>query len=327
MPETTPSQGRPLELTELLTLLLEVSEQLSSTLDLDNPGDRIYAEMRRLFDAENFFIARFSSERQQVLLDLEVLGGQRRPRRSRPLENGLIEYILRTRKPLLVREEFREEMHRLNVQAMENVGCFCGVPVVLYDRAVGVMAVFSREEKAFDETHLELMMALASSAGIALEKMTWGSWTPHKFKMAVSACPRNCAEATIKDFGVVGIEGAWELHIGGNGGLKVRVTDLLCRVKTDAEVFEYCGAFMQLYREQARYLERTAPWVERVGLPYIKQHVVDDAASRQALYARFIAAQRVAQQDPWAVRAKEEHRLEFVPMQPVTAVLPQAARV
>ena len=150
--------------------------------------------------------------------------------------------------------------------------------------------------------------------GIDLEKLSWGSWTPHKFKMAVSGCPRNCAEATIKDFGVVGIEGAWELHIGGNGGIKVRVTDLLCRVESDAEVMEYASAFMQIYREQARYLERTAPWVERVGLPYVKQQIVEDAANRTLLYQRFIESQQRAQQDPWAERSTPEHRLEFVSM-------------
>jgi nitrite reductase (NADH) large subunit len=150
--------------------------------------------------------------------------------------------------------------------------------------------------------------------GIELEKMSWGSWTPHKFKMAVSGCPRNCAEATIKDFGVVGIDGAWELHVGGNGGIKVRVTDLLCRVTSDAEVLEYAGAFMQLYREEARYLERTAPWVERVGLPHIKQQIVEDTANRLALYQRFLASQQVSQDDPWAERAAPEHRLEFVPV-------------
>jgi nitrite reductase (NADH) large subunit len=152
--------------------------------------------------------------------------------------------------------------------------------------------------------------------GIDLEKMTWGSWTPHKFKMAVSGCPRNCAEATIKDFGVVGIEGAWELHIGGNGGLKVRVTDLLCRVKTEAEVLEYAGAFMQLYREEARYLERTAPWVERVGLPYVKERIIADSDGRKALYARFLDSQEQSQQDPWRTMQSTEARVEFVPMKP-----------
>ncbi|MES9935446.1 MAG: nitrite reductase large subunit NirB [Sedimenticola sp.] len=153
--------------------------------------------------------------------------------------------------------------------------------------------------------------------GIDLEKMTWGSWTPHKYKMAVSGCPRNCAEATIKDFGVVGIDGAWELHVGGNGGLKVRVTDLLCRVKTEAEVLEYAGAFMQLYREEARYLERTAPWVERVGLPYVKEQIVENGENRTALYARFIESQKYSQDDPWKSKQAIEERLEFVAMKPV----------
>ncbi len=155
----------------------------------------------------------------------------------------------------------------------------------------------------------------AIDMGIRLEKMTWGSWTPHKYKMAVSGCPRNCAEATIKDFGVVGIDGAWELHVGGNGGLKVRVTDMLCRVKTEEEVLEYAGAFMQLYREEARYLERTAPWVERVGLPYVSARVVEDADNRRALYARFLASQKHAQDDPWEKNRAPEQRLEYVPMQ------------
>jgi len=150
--------------------------------------------------------------------------------------------------------------------------------------------------------------------GIDLEKFSWGSWTPHKFKMAVSGCPRNCAEATIKDFGVVAVDSGWELHIGGNGGVKVRVTDLLCRVKTAQEVLEYCGAFMQLYREQARYLERTAPWIERVGLDYVKQQMVEDAANRAALYQRFVESQRIAQHDPWAERTTEARRSEFAPL-------------
>jgi nitrite reductase (NADH) large subunit len=141
------------------------------------------------------------------------------------------------------------------------------------------------------------------SMGVKLEKMTWGSWTPHKFKMAVSGCPRNCAEATIKDFGVVAVDSGWELHVGGNGGIHVRATDLLCKVETEAEVIEYCGAFMQLYREEARYLERTAPWIERVGLDYVKQRVVDDAENRKALHARFQFSQVFSQTDPWEERA------------------------
>ncbi|MFZ5594881.1 MAG: nitrite reductase large subunit NirB [Pseudomonadota bacterium] len=160
----------------------------------------------------------------------------------------------------------------------------------------------------------------STGLGVKLERRTWGSWMPHKFKMAVSGCPRNCAEATIKDFGVVCVDSGYELHIGGNGGVKVRATDLLCKVTTEAEVDEYCCAFTQLYREEAHYLERTAPWIERVGLEYVKQRVVEDEVGRKALYNRFIESQKYAQVDPWAERvshAVEQH--EFVPLKKVAA--------
>ena len=154
----------------------------------------------------------------------------------------------------------------------------------------------------------------STGLGIQLEQMTWGSWTPHKFKMAVSGCPRNCAEATIKDLGIVCVDSGYELHIGGNGGVKVRATDFLCKVDTEAEVFEYTGAFMQLYREEARYLERTAPWVERVGLTHVKACLVEDAEQRKALHARFLESQRHAQHDPWKARAEGVDAHEFTPM-------------
>ncbi|MFV1998104.1 MAG: nitrite reductase large subunit NirB [Acidiferrobacterales bacterium] len=159
-----------------------------------------------------------------------------------------------------------------------------------------------------DSTHL----------GVELEKMTWGSWTPHKFKMAASGCPRNCAEATIKDFGVVCVDSGYELHVGGNGGVKVRATDFLCSVKTEQEVLEYSAAFMQIYREQAHYLERTAPWVERIGLTYIKEQIVEDESNRKALAERFLSSQKYAQADPWTERAKGVDKHEFVPLKKVS---------
>ncbi len=158
----------------------------------------------------------------------------------------------------------------------------------------------------------------STAMGIAIEKMCWGAWTPHKVKMAVSGCPRNCAEATIKDFGVVAVESGWELHIGGNGGVKVRATDLLTKVATSQEVLEYCGAFLQLYREEAHYLERTAPWVERVGLTYIKQRLIEDSDGRRALHRRFLESQRYAQVDPWAERANDGVDVhEFTPLKEI----------
>ena len=154
----------------------------------------------------------------------------------------------------------------------------------------------------------------STGLGVRLEELTWGSWMPHKFKLAVSGCPRNCAEATIKDFGVVCVDSGYELHIGGNGGIKVRVTDLLCKVETEEQVLEYCGAFIQMYREEAHYLERTAPWVERVGLSSIKQRLLEDKAEREALYGRFRLSQEYAQIDPWKARAEGASAHEFTPL-------------
>ncbi|HWO99881.1 MAG TPA: nitrite reductase large subunit NirB [Methylococcus sp.] len=154
----------------------------------------------------------------------------------------------------------------------------------------------------------------STTMGIDLEKMTWGSWTPAKVKMAVSGCPRNCAEATIKDLGVVAVDSGWEIHVGGNGGVKVRATDFLCKVETDEEVKEYVAAYLQLYREEAHYLERTAHWIERVGLAYVKKRLVEDPAGRHALRDRFLESQRSAQVDPWAERAQGAERHEFEPV-------------
>ncbi|MDP9086584.1 MAG: nitrite reductase large subunit NirB, partial [Pseudomonadota bacterium] len=148
----------------------------------------------------------------------------------------------------------------------------------------------------------------STGLGIKIERMTWGSWMPHKFKIAVSGCPRNCAEATIKDFGIVCVDSGFELHVGGNGGIKVRATDLLCKVATEADAMDYCAAFIQLYREEARYLERTAPWIERVGLDPIRARIVDDEQGRKALTERFHYSQRFCQDDPWAARAAGSHR-------------------
>ena len=151
----------------------------------------------------------------------------------------------------------------------------------------------------------------STGLGVKLEKMCWGSWTPHKVKFAVSGCPRNCAEATIKDLGVVCVEAGYDIVVGGNGGVDVRVTDALVRVATEAEVLEYAGAFMQLYREEAHYLERTAPWIARRGIGYVKQRLVEDVAGRAALHARFLHSQSFAQTDPWAERAQGKDAHEF----------------
>ena len=142
--------------------------------------------------------------------------------------------------------------------------------------------------------------------------MCWGSWTPHKVKLAVSGCPRNCAEATIKDIGVVCVEAGYDIVVGGNGGVEVRVTDPLVRVATEEEVLEYAGAFMQLYREEAHYLERTAPWVARVGIDYVQAPARRRRGqAARALHARFLYSQRFAQIDPWAERGDGRRAHEY----------------
>lgn len=133
--------------------------------------------------------------------------------------------------------------------------------------------------------------------GITLERQFERLNTPGKVKLAVSGCPRNCAEATIKDFGVVAIDGGWELHIGGNGGVHVRATDLLCVVKTQEEVIEWASAYLQYYREQAGWNERTSQWVERVGVDSIKQ-ALESQEERLALKERIETVLSLTS-DPW----------------------------
>lgn len=133
--------------------------------------------------------------------------------------------------------------------------------------------------------------------GVALEKKFEGLQTPHKVKMAVSACPRSCAESGFKDIGFIGIDGGWEIYVGGNGGTHVRGGDLLYKVKTDEELMEITGAYLQYYRETASYLERTSAWVDRVGLAHI-QSVLDDKEKRKELNARMDEALMVYK-DPW----------------------------
>lgn len=121
--------------------------------------------------------------------------------------------------------------------------------------------------------------------GIELEKKFERLDTPHKVKMGVSACPRNCSEAGIKDIGFVGIDGGWEIYVAGNGGVDLRAGDLLATVKTEADCMEMTGAYLQYYRETANYLERTSKWVERVGLDHVKE-VLADEQTRKALNER-----------------------------------------
>ena len=138
----------------------------------------------------------------------------------------------------------------------------------------------------------------STQMGKDLERALWRMYAPHKVKIAVSGCPRNCAEAGIKDVGVIGVDSGWEIYVAGNGGIKTEVAQFLVKLKTAAEVLEYSGAFLQLYREEGWYLERTCHYVSRVGLDHVKKKILDDAEGRRALWARLQFALD-GEPDPW----------------------------
>jgi diguanylate cyclase (GGDEF)-like protein/putative nucleotidyltransferase with HDIG domain len=154
---------------EELHVLNEIGRALSSTLHKEDLTKKVWEELRRLFDVENFYIAEMDPLRDELHFDLEIIGGTRVPKRSRPAGNHLTEYIIRTRQPVLIRENYVAEVKKLGVEPLRDKGCFCGVPLVAYDHAIGAMAVFSDNERMFDEGHLELLRVLASEASIAIE--------------------------------------------------------------------------------------------------------------------------------------------------------------
>jgi diguanylate cyclase (GGDEF)-like protein/putative nucleotidyltransferase with HDIG domain len=154
---------------EELHLLNEIGRALSSTLEPDALFERIYAEMRRLFDVSNLFIAFRDHRPEQIRFEIEVVDGVRLPKRVRPSGNHMVEYVASSGQPLLIREGFAEEAARIGFEPRRKAGSVCAVPLILYDRAIGVMAVHSIQERVFDEGHVELLRVLASEAAVAIE--------------------------------------------------------------------------------------------------------------------------------------------------------------
>ncbi len=156
----------------------------------------------------------------------------------------------------------------------------------------------------------------STQMGKDLERGLWRMYAPHKVKLAVSGCPRNCAESGIKDVGIIGVDSGWELYVGGNGGIKTEAGQFFCKVRTSDEVMEVSGAFLQLYREEGWYLERTVHWIARVGLDSIKQRVLDDVANRKALWERLQFALD-GEPDPWSEHDKAAvDARQFIPLVP-----------
>jgi nitrite reductase (NADH) large subunit len=164
----------------------------------------------------------------------------------------------------------------------------------------------------------------STKMGQDLERALWRMYAPHKVKLAVSGCPRNCAESGIKDVGVIGVDSGWEIYVGGNGGIKTEVAHFFVKLKTAEEVLEYSGAFLQLYREEGWYLERTVHYISRVGLDYAKKKILDDAEGRRALWER-LQFSLADEPDPWfeMSRAHVDER-QFIP---IAVAEPQTAKV
>jgi nitrite reductase (NADH) large subunit len=154
----------------------------------------------------------------------------------------------------------------------------------------------------------------STGLGIKLEKFMWGSWTPAKLKMAVSGCPRNCAEATCKDIGIICVDSGFEIHFAGAAGLDIKGTEVLGMVYSENEALEHVVALAQMYREQGHYLERIYKWAKRVGLDEIRKQIMDDEERRQEYFDRFVFSQRFAQVDPWSERVSGKDKHEFKPM-------------
>ncbi len=157
----------------------------------------------------------------------------------------------------------------------------------------------------------------STQMGKDLERAMWRMYAPHKVKFAVSGCPRNCAEAGIKDVGIIGVDSGWEMYVAGNGGIKTEVAHFFTKLKTAAEVLEYTGAFCQLYREEGWYLERTVHYVARVGLDYVKKRILEDEAGRKALWEK-LQFSLDGEPDPWFEHEKAAvDQRQFIPIQPV----------
>ena len=148
----------------------------------------------------------------------------------------------------------------------------------------------------------------AMKVGIELESAMEGLYTPHKVKGAVTGCPRNCAEAYVKDIGLVAVEGGWEVYVGGAAGATVRKGDLLATLPTSDEAIRVSLAFLQHYRESAEYLERTYAYIARVGIEPVREAVFEHL---DALIERYRIAKAAADPDPWRERHTPVHPKQF----------------
>src|SRR5437660_2215926 len=151
----------------------------------------------------------------------------------------------------------------------------------------------------------------STDLAVRLETLLEGLYTPHKLKLGVTGCPRNCAEVTVKDLGIVAVVGGWELYVAGAAGMTVRKGDLLCTVATADQALEEAAIAVQRYREAAEYLERMYHFVPRVGIEAFRAATVDAPAEARAELLERFRRSRANARDPWqAVPAGDPARFE-----------------
>ncbi len=157
----------------------------------------------------------------------------------------------------------------------------------------------------------------STAAGIELERRLENLFTPHKVKMGVVGCPRNCAEATVKDLGLVGQDGSWQVVVGGAAGKSVRKADLLITVETTEQALEAGSLFFQYYRENGNYLERTYDFVERLGIEKIRKETIYAPESEQRKLLERLARSKALSKDAWLERDAPANETQFVQIQPL----------
>jgi nitrite reductase (NADH) large subunit len=160
----------------------------------------------------------------------------------------------------------------------------------------------------------------STSAGIEMERRFENLFTPHKVKMGAVGCPRNCAEATVKDIGLIGQEGSWQVVVGGAAGKKVRKADLLITVETTEEALAAAALFFQYYRESANYLERTYDFVERVGIEKVRKETVYAADTAKHGLLERLRKSKERSSDAWLERDSPRHPTQFVQIKPLEEV-------
>ena len=157
----------------------------------------------------------------------------------------------------------------------------------------------------------------STAAGIELERRLENLYTPHKVKMGAVGCPRNCAEATVKDIGLIGPEGSWHVVVGGAAGTNVRKADLLITVETTEQALEAACLFFQYYRENANYLERTYDFVERLGIEAVRKETVYAPEPERRQILDRLQRSKALSKDAWLERDAPAHPTQFVQIQPL----------